>query len=123
MQSEKPVFEVRCSFEFRNNQYMKAVWVKGMPSGVILTSWPFSRIKLYKDRLELVPTPSDKIISIKLKDIVSVKNMFFNVAVTLKDSKLPQYLYLQTFSYMFPPILYKKFKEASEKNKLGIKFE
>lgn len=122
MTNELPFFEVLCGFNFKNNLYMRPLWLKGMPSGFFIANWPFSSIKIYKDRIDFIAFPKDKYISINLKFIVSVQNYFFGTVLFINDPALPKYVSLSTFSYLLPNLLYGKIREVSEKYNLGIKF-
>ncbi len=122
MTNETPLFEVRCGFQFSKYLYLRSfIWIKDGPTGI--TSWPFSKLKIYSDRIDLVPFPAIKSLSIPLKNIVSIKSNFFRTIVTLQDSRLPMYLFLISFSYFLPTRLYSQLKSISEKYNLGIKFE
>ena len=119
---KKPLFEVRCGFRLTNNLYIRSTFgLKGNPIGII--SWPFGKIKVYRDRIDLVPFPPIRICSIPLKSIVSIKSSFFGTIVTLNDSQLPKYVLLIPSTFFFKNRLVSQLKTVSEKYHLNIKFE
>jgi len=116
------LFESRCGIRITRKP-IDVITIAGVyVQGNIRSDYPFTKIKLYKDKLVFIILTNNQKYEFKLNEITSIeKNSFMSMLIHHKNPKINKYILIRNWGLIGG--LYKKLKKASENNNLKIKFK